>query len=162
MVWGCFGWKGEEVRFRVDWRGEEQRRETFQHFSPPVTTKTTKNSLVTLFPSALPLPSLCHSFLPSFLFICSSHAFFPFPLQIGIKCNECNCEEVELWNMWFDTRKQRQCTTWFYFLCTFQYFLFKHLRLRIRTIFPFFANKCMTVNYKRYVLSDGNAANLPN
>lgn len=54
---GWFGGKGEE-------KGKEKR---CQHFSTAVTTKTTKNSLVTLLPSALSLPPRRHSFLPSFL-----------------------------------------------------------------------------------------------
>lgn len=50
--------------------GEDRRREErSQHFSQPVTTKTTKSKLVTLFAAALFLPLLRYSFLPSFLFI---------------------------------------------------------------------------------------------
>lgn len=57
-----------ERRYELGHRGgEESRSRIFQHFSPPVITKTTKNSLVKLFPSALSLPSLCHSFLHSLL-----------------------------------------------------------------------------------------------
>lgn len=90
--------------------GEDRRRvERSQHFSQPVTTKTTKSKLVTLFTATL---FLRYSSLPSFLFIYSPlRAFFPFPLQIGIKCGERDCEEVEMWSTQFDARKQGWCFT---------------------------------------------------
>lgn len=60
MVLGMFLGKGRGVE-------KEQRGETFQNLSPPVTTKTTKNSLVMLSLPLRPFPPFSLSFIPPFL-----------------------------------------------------------------------------------------------
>lgn len=141
-------------------KGREKRRETCQHFSPPVTTKTTKNSFVTLFPFALSLPPLRHSFLPSFLFIYSPHAFFPFPLQIGIERGA----TVEKYAVEYVIQCEEAETMHHMVLLPFRFSGFSYqtsCSSRYRHCLVFLANKCMNVNYKK-VLSDALAANLPN
>lgn len=73
-LWGCFGVKWEEVRIRA-----EQRRREETNISPNQSQlKPLRIALLRDSPPPFPLASLRHSFLPSFLFIYSPHAFFPF------------------------------------------------------------------------------------
>lgn len=86
MFWGKR--RGGTNQGRLERGGREGKREERHVNISPHQSQLKPLRIALLRSSPSPFPSLLsviHSSLPSFLFIYSPHAFFPFPLQIGIE-----------------------------------------------------------------------------